>query len=189
MDRFSPLFTNAEFGVVESRPAAAYSFLYPLGAEQLRNLAYFFEFDYSDQREPGEYAGGVAQEVVSWPDWTDEKRLRLDLFQTDSIVLITDTRACAQKPSFVLTGFDAKIYLGCDTAQTPRGVARLLGNALSEMEVHSLLEFFRDARLMTEMGGRFLSLAVWRNRVVAEVVANRRSTEVCQEPSSLLNVI
>ena len=81
--------------------AAAYSYLYPLTPEQLGNLAYFFEFDYTDHWEPGRYARAVAEEVARWAEWTDENRPRLDLFQTDSIVLITDIRACARKPSFV----------------------------------------------------------------------------------------
>src|ERR1700719_3097860 len=111
VDRFSPLFTNAELGVTEPRPAAAYFYLYPLTPERLGKLAYFFEFDYTDQREPASYAGALAEEVVRWPEWTDENRPRLDLFQAGSIVLITDTRACALKPSFVLTGVHANIYL------------------------------------------------------------------------------
>jgi ribosomal peptide maturation radical SAM protein 1 len=164
VDRFSPLFTNAEFGVVTPRPAAAYSYLYPLGAEQLRNLAYFFEFDYPDHRQPAEYAGALGEEVARWPEWTDMGRPRLDLFQAGSMVLITDTRECAQKPSFVLTGVDAKIYLGCNMAQTPRSVARQLGDSITEDDIRARLESFRDARLTAEMDGRYLSLAVWRNR-------------------------
>jgi ribosomal peptide maturation radical SAM protein 1 len=189
VDRFSPLFTNAELGIPEPRPAAAYSYLYPLMPEQLGNLAYFFEFDYTDHREPARYAGAVAEEVVRWPEWTDENRPRLDLFQTDSIVLITDTRACALKPSFVLTGLDAKIYLGCDTAQTPRSIARQLGNPIPEGEVRMRLESFRDAWLMAEMDGRYLSLAVWRNRPARELVASAQVAQHFPESRSLLNVI
>jgi hypothetical protein len=154
--------------VGEPRPAAAYSYLYPLEDEQLGNLAYFFEFDYADDREPAKYAGALGEEVGRWPEWTYEKRPRLDLFHTGSIALITDTRVCAQKPSFVLTGLDARIYLSCDTAQTPRSIARTLGDCLSEEEIHARLEFLRDARLMAEIDGRHLSLAVWRNRAARE---------------------
>jgi hypothetical protein len=131
------------------------------------------------RREPAEYAGRVAEEIARWPEWTDENRPRVDLFQTDSIVLITDTRACAQRPSFVLTGLDARIYLGCDTAQTPRSIARQLGNSIAEEEIHASLDSFRDALLMAEMDGHYLSLAVWRNRAMrvgAELDVNRKFT-------------
>jgi len=189
VDRFSPLFTNAKLGVTDPRPAAAYFYLYPLASEQLGNLAYFFEFDYTDHREPARYAGAVAEEVVRWPEWTDENRPRLDLFQTDSIVLFTDTRAWALKPSFVLTGLDAKIYLSCDTTQTPRSIGRMLCVTLPEIEVHARLESFRDARLMAEADGRYLSLAVWRNRPPQErVAASAHVMEVLAESRSLLNV-
>ena len=80
VDRFSPLFTNAGLGVGEPRAAAAYSYLYPLEAEQLGNLAYFFEFDYADDREPAKYAGALGEEIARWPEWTTAGRPRLDLF-------------------------------------------------------------------------------------------------------------
>jgi ribosomal peptide maturation radical SAM protein 1 len=189
VDRFSPLFTDAKLGIAEPRPAAAYFYLYPLAAEQLANLAYFFDFDYDDQREPATYAGAVAEEVVRWPEWNDEHRPRLELFQTDSIVLITDTRACGQRPSFVLTGLDAKIYLACDTAQTPQSIARKLGGYTPEAKICGRLQSFRDARLMAEMDGRYLSLAVWRNRAARELVENMPVKQLSEESRSLFNVI
>ena len=65
----------------------------------------------------------------------------------------------------------------------------MLGNSVTEMEVQALLEFFRDARLMAEMDERYLSLAVWRNRAAAQMVANTPSTEISQESRSPLTVI
>jgi ribosomal peptide maturation radical SAM protein 1 len=189
VDRFSPLFTNESLGVSGPRASAAYSYLYPLTAEQLGNLAYFFEFDYSDHLASAEYARALADQVGRWPEWTDVKRPRLDLFQTDSIVLITDTRGCARRPSFVLTGLDANIYLGCDTAQTPRSIARQLGDAILEGEVRARLEWYRDARLMIEADGRYLSLAVWRNRAARESAANAPVVLGTQELRSSLHVI
>jgi hypothetical protein len=129
----------------------------------------------------------LGEEVARWPEWTDEKRPRLDLFQAGSIVLITDTRTCARRRSFVLTGLDAKIYLGCDTAQTPRSIARQLGDSFSEGEIRASLESFRDAQLMAEMDGRYLSLAVWRNRATRELQANTPVVHVVPQP--LFNVI
>jgi hypothetical protein len=163
--------------------------LYPLTREQLGNLAYFFEFDYADHREPAKYTAALSEEVARWPEWTDEKRPRLDLFQTGSIVLITDTRACARRGSFVLTGLDAKIYLGCDTAQTPRSLARQLGDSFSEEDIRARLKSFRDALLMVEMDGHYLSLAVWRNRAARKTVASVQVMQVVPKPRSLNNVI
>jgi hypothetical protein len=152
-------------------------------------LAYFFEFDYADQREPARYAAAVAEEIARWPEWTDMGRPRLDLFQAGSMVLITDTRECAQKPSFVLTGVDAKIYLGCDMAQTPRSVARQLGDSITEDDIRPRLESFRDALLMVETDGHYLSLAVWRNRAARKLVASAHVKQIHPQSRSLLNVM
>ncbi|MGH9748225.1 MAG: RiPP maturation radical SAM C-methyltransferase [Candidatus Acidiferrales bacterium] len=188
VDRFSPLFTNEELGVSNPRPASAYSYLYPLEPPQLGNLAYFFEFDYSDSREPAEYARALAEEVVRWPEWTSPNRPRLDLFQTGSVALITDTRTCAPKPTVVLTGLEAKIYLECDTAQTPLSLARKLGNPTLESEIHAHMRSFRDAHLMAEMDGRYLSLAVLRNRAASLARASRTVVDILPAESIIKGV-
>jgi hypothetical protein len=173
VDRFSPLFTSAGLGVAEPRPASAYSYLYPLKPHQLGNMAYFFEFEYGDAREPAEYARSLSEEVARWPDWTNPKRPRLDLFQTGTVLLITDTRECASKQTSVLTGSDAQLYVACDKTQTSASVARTLGNSISESEVRTRLDCFRDAGLMAEMDGHYLSLAVLRNRAASATQSNR----------------
>jgi hypothetical protein len=93
------------------------------------------------------------------------------------------------KAEFCLAALDAKIYLGCDTAQTPRSIAKMLGNTIPEIEVHALLESFRDARLIAEMDGRYLSLAVWRNRAAQEQVASAQVMRGLPESRLLLNEI
>jgi ribosomal peptide maturation radical SAM protein 1 len=189
VDRFSPLFTVAELGIAEPRPAPAYSYLYPLKPQQLGNLAYFFEFEYEDRREPDKYAGELTEQIAHWPEWDSESRPKLDLFQTASIVLITDTRPCAMNSTVVLTGLKAKLYLACDTAQTPASVARKIGNSIPAAEINALLDSFRDARLMAEMDGHYLSLAVWRNRAAKKLVEDGPVMQTQQNPRSLLNVI
>ena len=52
-----------------------------------------------------------------------------------------------------------------------------------------MLESFGDARLMAEMDGRWLSLAVRRNRAARELQANVSVMQVLPEPRSLFNVI
>ena len=89
----------------------------------------------------------------------------------------------------MLTGLDAKIYLGCDTAQTPRSVARQLGDSFSAEEIRARLDSFRDARLMVEMDGHYLSLAVWRNRAARELVAGLHTMQALPGPRPSLNII
>ena len=63
----------------------------------------------------------------------------------------------------------------------------MLGNTIPEIEVHALLKSFRDARLIAEMDGRYLSLAVWRNRAAQEQVASVLVMRGLPEPRLLLN--
>ena len=76
---------------------------------------------------------------------------------------------------------DARIYLGCDTAQGPRSIARQRGDSFPEREIRARIEVLRDARLMVEMEGHYLSVAVWRNRAVRELVASAQLTQVLPE--------
>src|SRR5262249_16774167 len=173
VDRFSPLFTVRGLGISHPRPAAAYSCVYPLGDAQLSNLAYFFEFDSKGSTNPPEYTRALAHEIDSWPEWTSPNRPRLDLFRTGSIVLITDTRNCAIKATHLLTGLDAALYLECDPIQPPASLARKLGDGVTESDVRSRLDSFCDARIIAEMDGRYLSLAVLRNRAASAAQPRR----------------
>jgi ribosomal peptide maturation radical SAM protein 1 len=167
LDRFSPLFNAAEqSGVAKLRAAAAYGYVYPFERERLQNLAYFFEFDYADGREPDEYASELGKEVKRWPESNAGNRPRLDMFQTEAVALITDTRACAVRPAHVLSGLEARVYVACDTAQTAASLARML-DAL-EAEIRATLEGLVAAKLMAEMDEHYLSLAVMRNRAARE---------------------
>ena len=89
----------------------------------------------------------------------------------------------------MLTGLDAKLYLACDSAQTSASAARKLGDATNELEVCEMLRSLRDARLMVEMDGRYLSLAVLRNRATQEPSVNRSLRQETQKPEALLKVI
>ena len=54
-------------------------------------------------------------------------------------------------------------------AQTLRSVARQPGDSFSEGDIRARLESFRDARLMVEMDGHYLSLTVWAQPRCARV--------------------
>jgi ribosomal peptide maturation radical SAM protein 1 len=190
LDRFSPLFDTAEqHGVADLRPAPAYSYVYPFERRQLQNLAYFFEFEYADGRDPAEYASGLKKEVERWPEWNAGNRPRLDLFQTESMALITDTRACAVRPVHVLSGLDARLYVACDTAQTPASLARRLDVSMEETQIRALLEPLLAAKLMVEMDRHYLSLAVVRNRPLQDEVAAHPAVERVPEADAFIQLV
>jgi ribosomal peptide maturation radical SAM protein 1 len=162
-DRFSPMFASPErYGLVHRRPAPAYSYVYPLERKALENLAYFFEFDYSDDRQPENYVKELVREVEAWALQHRQRCAQLDLFQAREVVLINDTRLCALKRNHVLSGLAAKVYQLCDTPQTGGSLVLKLGSSVNDSEIRALLAKFMAAKLMIESEGRYLSLAVMR---------------------------
>ena len=83
LDRFSPMYMHPEeFGLAGVRPHCAYYYVFPLGRNGLARLAYYFEFDYADGRDPKSYASRVEGEVARWTSLSRqpaERRPVLDL--------------------------------------------------------------------------------------------------------------
>ena len=179
MDRFSPLFANSQqFDFVDRRPMAAYSYVYPLKRPELERLAYFFDFGYADGRDPTEYTRGLMYEVARWAELHRKTwRPQLDLLQAGSVLLVNDTRPCAVKPTHILSGPMAKIYVLCDTAQTVHGLAQKLDNILDELELRAMLEQLLTLGLVVEMEDHYLSLAVFRNRATEDEVISPAALE------------
>jgi ribosomal peptide maturation radical SAM protein 1 len=176
LDRFSPLFTRAaEFDLRRVRPSSAYYYVYPLGRRELSRLAYFFDFDYADGQRPTDYIGGVRREVERWLTVRADpaRRPRLDAVLDDEGGLtIEDTRACATKPRHRLDGVAAEIYTACDTAQTAGSLSARFADRERDDIVATTLAALCDAQLTIEMDGRFLSLALFRNRTLLQTTAS-----------------
>ena len=171
LDRFSPLFKRAQqFGIQRVRPSPAYYYVYPFARRELASLAYFFDFDYPDGRNPHDYIGGVKKEVNNWYQVRShgakpEEYPRLDaVCMEDGDVWITDTRPCAPLRTRLLTGHKAKILLRCDSAHNVPGLLRHLQGAAREEDVRSALSELEAEKLVVEMEGHYGSLPVIRKR-------------------------
>src|SRR5207248_2577495 len=67
LDRFSPNFTSAtELGISNIRPDRSYGYVYALPEEDLSRLAYYFEHDYVDGRDPETYVSEAHAAVRRW---------------------------------------------------------------------------------------------------------------------------
>ena len=160
---------SSEFGLTRVRPTLSYYYVFPLGRRELSHLAYFFDYDYADGREPRSYVDVLRQEVSSkwWSVWfkvPPEGRPRLDAHCDGRTINITDTRAVAVKPSHQLEGLAADLFLRCDSAQTLANLQREYTTKADAAEVTKTLEELIAAKLMIEMYGQYLSLAVMRTR-------------------------
>src|SRR5207247_1597841 len=67
LDRFSPYFCEPEAnGIVNVRPMRALTYIYPLPPDHLHNVAYYFDFDFADGRDPLAYIGSTMKAVERW---------------------------------------------------------------------------------------------------------------------------
>ncbi|MDQ7794313.1 MAG: RiPP maturation radical SAM C-methyltransferase [bacterium] len=91
LDRFSPLFKNAaDFGIHAICPKPAYSFVYGrLSPEVVKELAYFFDFDYVNAPS-AEYAVDLVHAVNTWR--SRHSSAGLFHFSTGQGGVIVDTR-------------------------------------------------------------------------------------------------
>jgi ribosomal peptide maturation radical SAM protein 1 len=167
LDRFSPFHFRAEsFGFEKMRPARAYFFVFPLGRKELNRLAYFFDFDYGDGRNPNLYLEPVAREVQRWCEtrFNRERPSRLDAHFEGPEIRIADTRDVARQPSYRLTGLRARLLALCDVSTTIPALLRRTELAAQEWEVRSALESLVADGLVVRESGHYLALAVFRNR-------------------------
>ena len=198
LDRFSPFYMRpAEFGLTRLRPTVSYYYVFPLGRRELSRLAYFFDYDYEDGRKPRVYVD-VLRDIVNrkwWDMWfkqPQEERPRLDAHCDDRTVQITDTRPEAVAESHRLEGLAAELYLHCDSAKSLTSLQREFAAKADAADILKKLEELVASKLMIEMEGQYLSLAVMRTRPqLAEPKSDHVYVKIQQAPAadSLLRLV
>ena len=131
-------------------------------------IAYFFDFDYADGRQPNGYMEPLHRAVASW--WRaalppDDHQLRLEAtWMAPDEVIVQDFRPCAAEPRLHLSGVAAQVLAACDQASSLSKIARHLGGMAADHTILSCLRDFSGRGHVVEMEGLFLTLAVMRNR-------------------------
>jgi ribosomal peptide maturation radical SAM protein 1 len=166
LDRFSPLFERkAESGVVNVRPTAAYQYIYPFKQDELADLGYYFDFDYADGRCPQAYVAPLHAAVTDWKrSYPTDSLISLDDGET---LTIADRREGEASFRHVLRGWERVVYLHCEEGSTPGGIVSALEAAnyhdVSRRDLEGLLSRFIRERVMLQIDGRYLALAVAGN--------------------------
>jgi ribosomal peptide maturation radical SAM protein 1 len=159
LDRFSPYFTApAAHGIASVRPSAAYGLVYDLPSEALAGLAYYFDFDFADGRDPDAYTRKLRRAVASWTEGYRAGRL---VFADDGEhVTIVDRRGGGVR-TYRYSGWRRQAYLECDVAR-PRARLEALAEdrGVSARQLHRFLAELIEARLLLDLDGRCVSLAV-----------------------------
>jgi ribosomal peptide maturation radical SAM protein 1 len=160
--RFSPYFNDAvNSGFVNIRPAAEYRAAYDLGEENLQRLAYVFNFDFADGRDPATYTAPMIEKLEYWQD--NYCPGALTSMANGQALIIYDRRPGAKSARVELTSADKAIYEYCDQAHAFQSILRhllSLGYNVNENELHERLDQWVDDWLMLSDKNWYLSLAV-----------------------------
>lgn len=164
LDRFSPYHADpASFGMVNVRPMAPFTYLYPFDRASLMDIAYYFDFDYDDGRSADIHAGAVIELTRRW--MADSAPGALELREAgDGTVELLDTRPQAgEAKRATLRGWKAAAYLACDRPAPLRALRTLpevLVATVGEEELITFLERCVEHRLMVRGEQSWLNVAV-----------------------------
>ena len=185
LDRFSPNFDRAgELGITNVRPDRNYRFIYDLDEPELFNLAYYFQHDYADGRDPETY---VAEAFEAFRRWQTEPAGRgLIYVDHGEALAIWDLRSRAKRTLIILSGIEREVYLYCEEN---RGLPQIEGlaaaHASSVASVRQVLEELVADQLMLHVDGRYLSLAVRSVRKGSEADAETAVEQTNAWPTEL----
>jgi ribosomal peptide maturation radical SAM protein 1 len=165
LDRFSPYFDHpAEYGITNIRTISSCRYLYPFPEDVLRNISYYFDFDYPPGPDPRTFAGPVIRYVEEWKSHRETGALSAIRTARGELQLL-DTRHSASIPSLTLAGLEQAAYEYCDSVHSLSSVVRHLsgrfpGVAFDANNVREFLDSAVANQLMLRQGDRYLSLAL-----------------------------
>jgi ribosomal peptide maturation radical SAM protein 1 len=167
LHRFSPLFVERDSnGLCEVKPAKVYHEFYPFEPETVFRLAYYFEHQYVDGRDPNSYIRPVAAGVKEWH--REVGSAAFVSFDRGSHLRLIDRRAIAHQGHADLRGFEREVLQACSHGATRDQVATATGEA-PEL-VAEVLERFAQNSWVLHLDGKYLNLAVPVDALVPQFV-------------------
>lgn len=160
LDRFSPNFNEAAgFGLRDIRPFPIYHHLYPVAAESMAKLAYFFDYTYADGRDPAQYVGPALERVRLWKQ--DGAGDLVKSYEESAELMILDSRRGHRRLDYPLKGLQREIYEFCDDIRDRVSLDSFVcERAGHDVDLEPFLEQMVDYQLMLKEGNHYLSLAV-----------------------------
>jgi ribosomal peptide maturation radical SAM protein 1 len=162
LDRFSPNFERAvELGFANVRPVPAYRHIYPFEDAVLANLAYYFDFEYRDGRDPEAYVGPLCEVVEAWKEGDGADTLAMVEAAGDLVVF--DGRPVRRTPVLRLGGLYRRVLLACDGARTVsslEGDDTVVRSAGDAARIPDVLGALVEQGLVLQVGASYVGLVV-----------------------------
>jgi ribosomal peptide maturation radical SAM protein 1 len=174
LHRFSPNFDKAtEMGFSNIVASSAYTWIYPISAGDMFNLAYYFDYKYSDGRDVTTYTNDLAARIAEW----QTSHAGSKLFYTDdgTRLFIWDFRPMALRSLTILDGLQRELYLASDKVSSTAQLARACGKGDVPIKtIEDALCPLIENGLIIRDGEHVLSLAVLRSHLVAGLAENKK---------------
>lgn len=170
--RFSPYHMRPREFDLELTPEPWYRYVYPLDADALDELAYFFVDAGRDEQSAGERPGlaALTRAVVEWktrywlPSGNGTKRPELRYDDDGTRLHLIDTRPDARANRASLEGIERAVLRSCESMRDLRSLSRVLlkdeGIEAAADQVKAAVESLAARHLVLCTGGKVLSLAL-----------------------------
>ncbi|ADO72608.1 RiPP maturation radical SAM C-methyltransferase [Stigmatella aurantiaca] len=168
LDRFAPYWKSPEkYKLVNVRQKWSYDYVYAmLPPEERRRIAYYFDYDYEDAREPHLYLRDTLQRTEQWRDGYS-RGVTLEFQLDGEVPCVLDTRDGTSK-KVPLSADGLRILKLLDSIQSSKAVFSKLNEGRTEGEVteaafDALLTEFLERGWVIREGVRYLGLVLDRN--------------------------
>jgi ribosomal peptide maturation radical SAM protein 1 len=160
LDRFSPNFVSAgELGLSNVRPDRSYGLIYDLPQDQLFDMAYYFEHDYTDGRDPHQYVRSSERAVRQW--MAHHNSHGLVYVDHGERLAVWDFRRAARRSLTILDTLGRLVYLHCDEHRSRNNIEEMVASSgYPGGDLNALLAQFVADKHMVLIDDRYLSLAV-----------------------------
>ena len=164
VSRFSPYFENPEdFGFSELIPYGAYRYIYPsLTEEAIKNIAFFFTFNYKIPQDTEEYTKPVKEAIEKWIHAYPESSLIYMDYRKH--LIISDRRSGAKEEITIISGLERLLYLACDSIKSISELKNIAekyrGKKYSEEEILEIINPLSDRGFIRGEDDKYLSLAI-----------------------------
>ena len=169
--RFSHYHANPEKYGLQLTPARPFALVYPIPANDLANLVYYFDEEEQLRRQTAPFlfefilAPGFLRVKKIQQDWIKDQDGKTPSFLTmqsqGDKLLIRDTRLIASSNEVYLEGLHKDVYLACEDAPQEHELMEKFGQHGCHPDlVKSILQSHIDKMLTLHLDGRYVSLAL-----------------------------